>query len=110
MPKSKINTVVSKIEHAGGLNKYSTEFAVTVRDGFNNLNRRMDNLETKMDNLTASVDKFHEDSIRLSVWQQVFHSLFSTWSGRIVLVIGVAAVALAGQRILEILKLVPMGA
>lgn len=136
MPKKDVSlaTVTKKIQEANQINGYGVEMVVAIQRAFteqkknikqldarieqmernnatfySDINSKFSDLQASIDETKTSVDKYHADAIKLSVWQQVFHSLFATWTGRIIIVISIGAIALAGQRILEILKLVPMG-
>lgn len=112
-------TILKKIRKKGKVNGYDVDLAEAQAKDYMSMKRRLDQIEiivdaiqkkqieqdTKFDliiqRLNSPVEQERKDGI---IWAQI-KSLFQTTTGKIILLLLVGAIALAGQRILELIGL-----
>lgn len=112
-------TVLKKIRKKGKVNGYDVDLAEAQAKDYMSMKRRLDQIESTVDSiqkkqieqdakfdliiqrLNSPVEQERKDGI---IWAQI-KSLFQTTTGKIILLLLVGAIALAGQRILELIGL-----
>lgn len=112
-------TILKKIRKKGKVNGYDVDLAEAQAKDYMSMKRRLDQIETEVGSiketqvehgakldliiqrLNSPVEQERKDGI---IWAQI-KSLFQTTTGKIILLLLVGAIALAGQRILELIGL-----
>lgn len=113
-------TVLNKIRKKGKVNGYDVDLAEAQAKDYMSMKHRLDQIETEVGSikqtqiehgtkldliiqrLNSPVEQERKDGI---VWSQI-KSLFQTTTGKIILLLLIGAIALAGQRILELIGLI----
>ena len=112
--------VLMLVKNNKGLNKQQLALAEAQAKDYMSMKRRLDQIESTVDSiqkkqieqdakfdliiqrLNSPVEQERKDGI---VWAQI-KSLFQTTTGKIILLLLIGAIALAGQRILELIGLI----
>ena len=113
-------TILKKIRKKGKVNGYDVDLAEAQAKDYMSMKRRLDQIESTVDSiqkkqieqdakfdliiqrLNSPVEQERKDGI---VWSQI-KILFQTTTGKIILLLLIGAIALAGQRILELIGLI----